>query len=359
MTALVPADLAQAIEREHYAAITAVKDALGHAIRCGELLAQAKAAVEHGEWLPWIEANLPFGDRQARKYMRLAANSEQIGIENSDFTIDGALAALATPRPPPPERPQPEPDQPYSSDSIFSQTFDGSFVPPQETAAELVARIAAPVEPDRPKQALSAPQRMRHQWNALQKERAQQQGEQKPQAAAPDWRVGVDPCRKAYLTAACELSRERRIKECEHVMRALGLPTADWTRIYLPKPEAGAKWPDDGSLIRQGREWAAFLLDNNHASPNAVQQMGLALMELGRARIGAPVASQTGEPEAITAGPPGELTVPTALATENMDALRERLDQLLPEPLEAVRARETEQRSAVLDALDQIAGETE
>ena len=155
MSALVPADLAQAIEREHYAAIGAVKDALGHAIRCGELLTEAKTAVARGEWLPWIEANLPFGDRQARKYMRLAANSEQIGIENSDFTIDGALAVLAarpeiepgTPTAPAAEilPPAPEPDKPpYSSDSIFNRPFGGSFVPDDDELPALRRRQTRP-----------------------------------------------------------------------------------------------------------------------------------------------------------------------------------------------------------------------
>jgi ParB-like chromosome segregation protein Spo0J len=199
---------------------------------------------------------------------------------------------------------EPEPDEP---DAL-----------PQETAAEVVARVADPPEPERRKQRLSAPQRMRHRWNALQKERAQQQGEQESPAApgaAPDWRVGIDACRQAYLTAACELGRERRIKECERVLRALDLPIGKWRRIALPEPEAGAKWPDDGSFIRQMVDFGTRLLDLDSVSPSAVQMLGERLLTLGRARIGAPVAaSQTGESD--------------ALATENMDALRERAMRL-------------------------------
>jgi Protein of unknown function (DUF3102) len=74
--------LAEAIEAEHRAACCAAQTALQHAMRCGELLTEAKAAVGHGGWLAWVEANLSFGDRQARKYMRLARHSEQIGICN-------------------------------------------------------------------------------------------------------------------------------------------------------------------------------------------------------------------------------------------------------------------------------------
>jgi ParB-like chromosome segregation protein Spo0J len=171
---------------------------------------------------------------------------------------------------------------------------------PQETAAELVARITDPPEPERRKQALSAPQRMRHQWNALQKERAQQQGEQEPPPAAPDWRLGVDACRQAYLTAASDLSRERRIKECERVMRALGLPIGTWRRIALPEPETGAKWPDDGSFIRQMVDFMTRLIELDSVSPSAVQTLGSQLMTLGQARIGVPAgAPPAGDPDAL------------------------------------------------------------
>ena len=87
--------LAQAIDQEHQAYIGAARSAIEHAIRCAELLLEAKAQVGHGGWLPWIEANLLFGDRQARKYMRLAEHTDRIGIENADLTIDGAMALLA------------------------------------------------------------------------------------------------------------------------------------------------------------------------------------------------------------------------------------------------------------------------
>jgi hypothetical protein len=90
--------LAQAIEREHEAAIGAARACLEHAIRCGELLIRAKAGVPHGRWRLWVEANLSFGARQAQKYMRLAARGEQMRIANSHFTIDAALAALAEPQ---------------------------------------------------------------------------------------------------------------------------------------------------------------------------------------------------------------------------------------------------------------------
>ena len=95
MNARALPDLAQAIELEHLAATRDAIAAMEHAIACGNLLLEAKAQVGHGSWLPWIEANLTFGDRQARKYMRAANYADQIRHSNSDFTLDNAMAMLA------------------------------------------------------------------------------------------------------------------------------------------------------------------------------------------------------------------------------------------------------------------------
>lgn len=52
--------LAADINAEHKAAQTSAHTAVEHALRCGELLIEAKAKVAHDEWLPWIEANCRF-----------------------------------------------------------------------------------------------------------------------------------------------------------------------------------------------------------------------------------------------------------------------------------------------------------
>jgi hypothetical protein len=63
-------ELAQAIDREHQAAIGAARTALEHAAECGRLLLEAKASVPHGDWLPWLEANTSVSARQSQRYMR-------------------------------------------------------------------------------------------------------------------------------------------------------------------------------------------------------------------------------------------------------------------------------------------------
>jgi hypothetical protein len=92
----IATNLPAQIEREHYAALTAARDAIDHAVRCGELLTEAKKQVDHGEWLPWIETNLTFGARQAQKYMHLAENQMRLapgriqGIEDALAHLRGA-----------------------------------------------------------------------------------------------------------------------------------------------------------------------------------------------------------------------------------------------------------------------------
>ena len=58
MSAALPPVLVEQIEREHDAALGAARASLKHAAACGRLLLEAKASVPHGQWLPWIEANL-------------------------------------------------------------------------------------------------------------------------------------------------------------------------------------------------------------------------------------------------------------------------------------------------------------
>ncbi|HSR90925.1 MAG TPA: DUF3102 domain-containing protein, partial [Gemmatimonadales bacterium] len=73
----------EAVEEEHSAA-------LAHAIRAGELLTQAKAQVEHGEWLPWLEKE-KVPRRTATHYMSLSANGQRVAHLGS---VREALAAI-------------------------------------------------------------------------------------------------------------------------------------------------------------------------------------------------------------------------------------------------------------------------
>jgi site-specific DNA-adenine methylase len=96
-------DLAARIEAEHAACLAAAQDAVMRAIEVGRLLAEAKGRIRHGEWAGWVEANCPFGIREAQNYMRAYQErgrlEEQMRNGVSHLTgLRGAVAALAAPR---------------------------------------------------------------------------------------------------------------------------------------------------------------------------------------------------------------------------------------------------------------------
>ena len=57
------------------------KMSLDKAMRIGELLAEQKATMKHGEFTPWVKGNLPFTDRTARNYMRVYRNQKRLKTE--------------------------------------------------------------------------------------------------------------------------------------------------------------------------------------------------------------------------------------------------------------------------------------
>jgi hypothetical protein len=64
--------LADEANREHLACGEAVGSVLEHAWRAGRALAQVKAGLAHGEFLPWLEENFNGSQRHAYNYMKLA-----------------------------------------------------------------------------------------------------------------------------------------------------------------------------------------------------------------------------------------------------------------------------------------------
>lgn len=76
-------------------------------IEIGRRLVEAKAMLEHGEWLPWLERETEFSDRSAARYMKLfdeygASQQGLFGPETnsptlSNLPISKALALLSVP----------------------------------------------------------------------------------------------------------------------------------------------------------------------------------------------------------------------------------------------------------------------
>lgn len=65
-------NLAADINRHHELACLRADEAINHAAEAGKLLLEAKAAISHGQWLPWLEENIWVPPRQAQRYMQVA-----------------------------------------------------------------------------------------------------------------------------------------------------------------------------------------------------------------------------------------------------------------------------------------------
>lgn len=76
---------AQQIQSHHDAAHAAADSAIAHAKEAGRLLLEVKASLPHGEFTPWIEANLSVGARQAQRYMQAAQGRELVRKSKSDI----------------------------------------------------------------------------------------------------------------------------------------------------------------------------------------------------------------------------------------------------------------------------------
>lgn len=65
-------NLASDINRACEQANDKADEAIGFAKLAGTLLLEAKTALPHGDWLPWLEANIWVTPRQAQRYMQVA-----------------------------------------------------------------------------------------------------------------------------------------------------------------------------------------------------------------------------------------------------------------------------------------------
>lgn len=99
------ASQANLLHREYEsAALTTVSLAM----RCGELLTEAKDRVAHGEWLPWLAEHFDGSERTARGYMQLASAPEANRQRIADMTLSAALRAVVDPARAKPDANSPE-----------------------------------------------------------------------------------------------------------------------------------------------------------------------------------------------------------------------------------------------------------
>jgi len=87
----------QEIVTLHQEIVGHLRQSLDKAIRIGQLLTEQKDSLKHGEFTPWLRANVPFTDRTARNYMRLYREKDRIKTE-SISDLNGAYFLLADQR---------------------------------------------------------------------------------------------------------------------------------------------------------------------------------------------------------------------------------------------------------------------
>lgn len=92
--------LANGIRQKHQAALDAAANAVTLAREAGELLIEAKAQVEHGQWSDWLKANVQFSERTAQGYMRLARELPKLDHEKAQHVavlpLRQALRAISS-----------------------------------------------------------------------------------------------------------------------------------------------------------------------------------------------------------------------------------------------------------------------
>jgi hypothetical protein len=83
-----PIDAASEINRLHFENIEAARTTIQRAMRIGELLSQMKSKLRHGEWLPWLEANVAFDARTAQRYVKVYENRDRLKNDSVSYLKD-------------------------------------------------------------------------------------------------------------------------------------------------------------------------------------------------------------------------------------------------------------------------------
>ena len=89
-------ELAGNIRAAHTACRAAAEMSAERALEAGRWLIEAKALVKHGDWADWLEANVGFSQRTARRYMQLV----KAGLESAtvaDLGIRGHARGAGNP----------------------------------------------------------------------------------------------------------------------------------------------------------------------------------------------------------------------------------------------------------------------
>jgi len=124
------ASLAEAANREHAACEAAYASAVDHAIAAGEALLAAKAQVQYGQWLQWMDDHFHGSRRTAQVYMKMARNAEAAHLAGQS-SIKQALEAI------------PEPDRVVVVDPPHTGDPEGNYEEPDLAEQKWMGAIVA------------------------------------------------------------------------------------------------------------------------------------------------------------------------------------------------------------------------
>jgi len=86
---------ANEINHEHDLFVSSARTGLEHAVRCGELLIEAKQNMPHGGWKVWVDENCNFSYRTAQVYMRIYTKAQSSALLEEGESQIGILKMLA------------------------------------------------------------------------------------------------------------------------------------------------------------------------------------------------------------------------------------------------------------------------
>lgn len=94
-------DLGKEANKLFHLAETHAHNAVEYAFQCGEHLAEIKAQLDHGQWLPWLDKHFDGSARKAQVYAQLAkANTQRSALPAS---LSQGLKAIAKSNDPEPK----------------------------------------------------------------------------------------------------------------------------------------------------------------------------------------------------------------------------------------------------------------
>jgi hypothetical protein len=109
--------LAKIINTKHKAVLDNLRNAVKKAMDCGDALIKAKAALQHGEFTPWLRDNCDVMPRTVQERVFLARHRRQVEPwlrENPNGSIAGALKLIR-------QSPDAKPEATISEDAVVSE----------------------------------------------------------------------------------------------------------------------------------------------------------------------------------------------------------------------------------------------